>query len=541
MTAIALLALVGCDKDGDDTGALAQLAVHTSQYSITLDDLSMAVPGVVGVPNLDDDDSDGTTDWVHGLGREGEEDFTTIQLEMPHRTTLTLLDGADKVRIYHEGTQILGGETTSVDLSRNDSLDDFQVEFSDYRATAMLQVLDYQTQDVIEVQLTASPMILNHHLQPSELVTMVNMSIWGGNASMQQDYQDNLGEMFDPVEGANFGYDVWIQDELEFTNTIGADGHLDVVMDLIRDGQGILGGNMGLASVATKNWVGPDMGRGVWGTGPATSQDYGGNIEVAPPTSVDGVDYPFGRIYYGAQGRYDPAEEVKEHFANQAIQAPFELDSSWLCVGHVDEWFTTIPVEGSRLGWKLVYSDMEAAREVLEAADASTTITRFAQDKEWATIGELVEDQAMWTQNENLTNNVLEPQLDILKAELGLTEDDIIRIPGLFETAAQCGGGVAALFPGMANLIVATDQDGVTTLFVPDPMMRTNVSDESSDPIIAAFSALMPPELNLVFVDDWDVYHLGLGEVHCGSNVIRTPYEDATWWADGWHLMQESN
>jgi hypothetical protein len=30
------------------------------------------------------------------------------------------------------------------------------------------------------------------------------------------------------------------------------------------------------------------------------------------------------------------------------------------------------------------------------------------------------------------------------------------------------------------------------------------------------------------FVDDWDVYHAHEGEIHCGSNVKRTPLNN--WW-----------
>ena len=42
------------------------------------------------------------------------------------------------------------------------------------------------------------------------------------------------------------------------------------------------------------------------------------------------------------------------------------------------------------------------------------------------------------------------------------------------------------------------------------------------------------------FMDDWQVYHMALGEVHCGSNVVREPYDGADWWNEGWSLM-ESN
>jgi protein-arginine deiminase len=247
-----------------------------------------------------------------------------------------------------------------------------------------------------------------------------------------------------------------------------------------------------------------------------------------------------GRIYYGAQGRYAPADEVEELFESQAVQAPFELDSSWLCVGHVDEWFTTIPFEGSRLGWKLVYSSDEMAWDALESMDPDTNLSRFTRDKAWDTPREILADAQLRALNDTLTRDVLEPQLQILIDELDLQEEDILYIPGLFETVSQCGGAVAALFPGMANLIVADDLSGQTTLFVPDPMVRTNVNDTSSDPVIDAFVAEMPPELRLEFMDDWQVYHMQLGEVHCGSNVVRAPYDGADWWNEGWSLMEES-
>jgi protein-arginine deiminase len=41
--------------------------------------------------------------------------------------------------------------------------------------------------------------------------------------------------------------------------------------------------------------------------------------------------------------------------------------------------------------------------------------------------------------------------------------------------------------------------------------------------------------MDLVFLDDWEVYHMGLGEVHCGSNVERET--DNAWWEDAGHLI----
>ena len=74
-----------------------------------------------------------------------------------------------------------------------------------------------------------------------------------------------------------------------------------------------------------------------------------------------------------------------------------------------------------------------------------------------------------------------------------------------------------------------------TNLFIPDPFLRSNVSDQSTDPLIEAWTQFMPAGLNLEFVDNWDVYHMGLGEVHCGTNVERTPI--ANWYEVANHLF----
>jgi protein-arginine deiminase len=65
--------------------------------------------------------------------------------------------------------------------------------------------------------------------------------------------------------------------------------------------------------------------------------------------------------------------------------------------------------------------------------------------------------------------------------------------------------------------------------------MRENVNDQGSDPVIEHVRNIFPDDLNLVFLDDWDVYHMGLGEVHCGSNVKREA--PRTWWEDAAHLL----
>jgi protein-arginine deiminase len=93
------------------------------------------------------------------------------------------------------------------------------------------------------------------------------------------------------------------------------------------------------------------------------------------------------------------------------------------------------------------------------------------------------------------------------------------------------------MIPGTVNLIVADGTDDKTHLFLPDPFFR-NVYDQSVDPYIAQFESLLPDAYETHYLDDWYSYHELLGEVHCGTNVERTPLEN--WWEVALHLVEEN-
>lgn len=42
-------------------------------------------------------------------------------------------------------------------------------------------------------------------------------------------------------------------------------------------------------------------------------------------------------------------------------------------------------------------------------------------------------------------------------------------------------------------------------------------------------SLLNPLGLECHYIDDWDSYHVLSGEVHCGTNTLREPFE-VKWW-----------
>lgn len=71
-----------------------------------------------------------------------------------------------------------------------------------------------------------------------------------------------------------------------------------------------------------------------------TGQDNGGNYLVTPPRE----GYPYGRIIYGDNGT--GLCHAGPFFAAQRIQGPIELDSTWLDVGHVDEFLSLVPDYG---------------------------------------------------------------------------------------------------------------------------------------------------------------------------------------------------
>ena len=122
--------------------------------------------------------------------------------------------------------------------------------------------------------------------------------------------------------------------------------------------------------------------------------------------------------------------------------------------------------------------------------------------------------------------------LQIFKDETGVTEADIIRVPALFE---DVGCGQAALIPGTVNLIVADDASDETHLFIPDPSFRPG-ANQAGDPFIAHFNSLWPAGTSAHYLDDWYSYHELLGEVHCGTNVERTPV--GNWWQNAMHLVE---
>jgi protein-arginine deiminase len=203
----------------------------------------------------------------------------------------------------------------------------------------------------------------------------------------------------------------------------------------------------------------------------------------------------------------------------------------------VDEFFTFVPDPSSEKGFKLVYSDVGLGYEFIESLDPAIPLQRYDFVHGLGTVGEIANDNGLRSYNEEIQQYYLDPNLDILIAELGLEEEDIILFPALFEPPQGCGDYAAALIPGTANMQLYSYPDGRTVVLPPDPFLRPEGTTPALDPFILEFESLLPETLEYVWIDDFYSYHYGLGEVHCGTNVTRTPSVD--WWTEARHLITD--
>ncbi|XP_066493133.1 protein-arginine deiminase type-3-like [Tiliqua scincoides] len=313
--------------------------------------------------------------------------------------------------------------------------------------------------------------------------------------------------------------DQWIQDEMEIGYVQAPHKSFPVVFDSPR--------NRKLDVFPFKSVLGPDFGYVT--REPAdkvvSSLDSFGNLEVSPPVTVQGKEYPLGRILIGS---YFPSAEgdemvrvVRDFLCAQEVQCPVELYSEWLVVGHVDEFMTFVPA-ADRKGFRLLLASPSACYKLLNEKEQEGYGDAMMFDGLEAgrqkSISAILSDKALRGHNEYF-QKCIDWNRDIFKEELGLTEDDIIDIPQLFSTRK---GKALAYFPDMVNMLVLGKYLGIPKPF--GPIIQDECCLERE-----VRQLLEPLGLRCTFLDDFEPYHLGWGEVHCGTNVRRKAFS-FKWW-----------
>ncbi|MEL6429581.1 MAG: protein-arginine deiminase family protein [Planctomycetota bacterium] len=336
--------------------------------------------------------------------------------------------------------------------------------------------------------------------------------------------------------------DRWIQDEIEFGYSRSHRGTLPVVFDSPRDGY--------LDDYPEIALLGPDFGHFQIGGGVPNSLDSFGNLEVSPPVVVQGRTYPLGRIVTGGRQEGDfrrssrqMMAEVRQFLNAQKVQFPFEIDTDWLMVGHVDEVLSFVPAPGPK-GFKVLLADTVSVRRVLEGLAVNghggvklfSGKTRHGGTQAETTVQQLLDDSEFWQGNATF-QSYLDVNADVLQRELGLGVDDFVKVPVCFTVKKSQGvlDRADAFFPNMVNHLVVdrTSDDGQS-------VDRLSVVPRPYGPVVdgkcaleAAFEAALSGaelERRVRFIDDWLPYFTMQGDVHCGTNARRTPPEFTRWW-----------
>uniref|UniRef100_A0A8C3NKP6 protein-arginine deiminase n=1 Tax=Geospiza parvula TaxID=87175 RepID=A0A8C3NKP6_GEOPR len=311
-----------------------------------------------------------------------------------------------------------------------------------------------------------------------------------------------------------FGYinrgDRWMQDEIELGYTQAPHKSFPVVLDSPRE--------RGMEQLPVKELLGPDFGyvhkEPLFEA--AASLDSFGNVEVSPPVSVAGKEYPLGRILIGSSFPASAGRRmtrlVRDFLYAQRVQAPVELYSDWLAVGNINEFVNFVPT-----------SDKKRFRMLLASPAACY---RLFREKQKEGQGEATMFKGKVVEFGPLSALLRPPQRcidwnrDILKKELGLLEEDIIDLPALFKLEKQ--GKAVPYFPNSVTMIVLARDLGI-----PKPFGPVAGGECCVEWRIRAL--LEPLGLRCRFLEDVASYHGSLGEVRCGTNVQRRPFA-FQWW-----------
>ncbi|KAG8506611.1 Protein-arginine deiminase type-6 [Galemys pyrenaicus] len=300
----------------------------------------------------------------------------------------------------------------------------------------------------------------------------------------------------------------------------------------------------------------------VWGSSPGVgyvtqrtkdhrvaSMDSIGNLMVSPPVKVKGKEYPLGRIliggsFYPSQEGRDMSQALRGFLYAQRVQAPVELFSDWLMLGHVAEFLCFLPARDRREGekdfWLLLASPSSCYKlfqEKQKEGHGNALLFEELRDdqllsngRESYTIDQLLADEDLRKQNDYV-EKCINLNREVLKRELGLAERDIVDIPQLFcleqltnvPSSQQTGKLFARpYFPNLMQMIVLDKSLGIPKPFGPQIKGACCLEEK-------VCQLLEPLDFKCTFIDDFDCYLTEIGDFCACANVRRVPFA-FKWW-----------
>ncbi|GHJ39757.1 protein-arginine deiminase family protein [Streptomyces sp. TS71-3] len=370
----------------------------------------------------------------------------------------------------------------------------------------------------------------------------------------------------DGMRTLDTGGDEWAQDIFEpaYTSIPGAGGKPQGMHVLI----GSVNDNRRVASrVAFTELAGHDVAavhiEHVPTEDENSSYDSMGNLETIPPTP----GHPAGQIVVGgagyAPGRTGPASEVLTLLRSQGMQDPLSLDTSWLSVGHIDEFVQFVPAPGSRLGWRAVVADptagMRLLKDVRKAGHGDEIMHGGLPKLDWPydtyldqrTTNEFLADEQFVDTN-RIAAEKIAANVAVLKQKAGLTDADIVRIPSLFTARGMdyhlLQSEIDSMEPGEekddAVAKLGAMREGVAEIPGPVNGLVLNggryVSPKPYGPVVdgkdvfaeAISAAFEKTGYQVTYLDDLTSPHVSEGEIHCATNTLRDVLgADQRWWA----------
>jgi hypothetical protein len=376
-----------------------------------------------------------------------------------------------------------------------------------------------------------APWMMPSHVEPADKVFVVNAGRF--NKRFRADLAALVARAGCSLQQHAQLQDLWMQDCMEIGHCFVPRHHRPVVMRAKRDRP---------LKTFPRTLLKADFGYEEPAPLPPGDNtfDSNGNLEVTPPVrSRDGRRFPWGRIYYGA-GR--PGEEfdsrVRRFLDAQKVQAPIQVDTNWLTVGHVDEVMTFVPAPGPK-GFKLLLASPRLAFRILRAAAAlGRGSERMLRGRDfYGRRAEVSIDDFLSTGIPGLRLTMgdlqgindhaikrLEGIRRQLEADISLDAADLIEVPIIFMPNEMQRAFADALTAGMLNMLVINKH-----CIVPKPFGPVVGGIDLFEQDLAR--KLRPLGLTLNFLDDWAEYHVNLGEVHCGTNTLRKPNPAKwKWW-----------
>jgi protein-arginine deiminase len=462
---------------------------------------------------------------------------------------LDLGEHAQRVRMFvrrDEGFEQFGGDTrfTSADLragveiavEARDIVRDADVWDGFVDLTLVAKLGDDSHTD--RVRLRVAPLLTSHHLQPATHAYASDTQTSDGEPFLR-DLEAAVSSAKLPGGLTRISTDdQWAQDffETAYMSMPGAGGKQHVIEVAMRssnqyrgdDGELRQAGRFVYTQFRGKDRAGLTQ-RSNEALAEADSLNSYGNLETIPPYSLGDQHFPMGRILRGSSADFYPDPSMTKLLDSQLQQPAINVDTSWLLVGHVDETLSFVKAKNPR-GWVMLVNDPRLARTMLEeqAALGNGAVELFTGKRSMSWFGlanisidELLADADVMGESAR-SAAAIDMQVSRIVEATGLSEAEIVRVPYLHQPAS---GLSLAYQPGTVNGIYLAD--GVFA--APDP--HGPVIDGKDIFKVQLESAIAAHGIEVKWVEDWNLYHIAAGEVHCGSNTRRRPTNK--WWESG--------